>query len=163
MNPELLDPDVLRRLLRAKDRTVAHSDEDWPVERLAQVSCMSSAHFARAFKKAFGVPPHRYLLSRRIERANALLRETDRPIADIAFETGWGSLGTFGRTFRDVTGDSPGGKRAQANRSPESVRPIPSCILSAADRPDLRSAVLEKRRKSGLASLSAPQGGREDE
>jgi AraC-like DNA-binding protein len=141
----------------------AHSDEDWPVERLAQVSCMSSAHFARAFKKAFGVPPHRYLLSRRIERAHALLRETDRPIADIAFETGWGSLGTFGRTFRDVTGDSPGGKRAQPKRSPESVRPVPSCILSAADRPDLRSAVLEKRRKSALASLSAHQGGREDE
>ena len=98
------DPELLRRLLRAKDRMDAASHEDWPVRRLARVSRVSEAHFARAFKQAFGVPPHRYLLTRRIERAQALLRETDRAITEIAFETGWKSLGTFGRPFRDVTG-----------------------------------------------------------
>ena len=69
------DPALLRRLLRAKDRMDAASEEEWPVERLASVSGVSDAHFARSFKEAFGVPPHRCLLTRRIERATALLRE----------------------------------------------------------------------------------------
>src|SRR5688572_33386030 len=93
-------PELLRRLLRAKDRMDAASHEEWPVERLARVSCVSQAHFARSFKDAFGVPPHRYLLTRRIERATALLRDTNQSITDIAFQTGWNSLGTFGRTVR---------------------------------------------------------------
>src|SRR6476619_1048806 len=104
---------LLRRLLRAKDRMDSASNEEWPVPRLAKVSGVSEAHFARSFKDAFGVPPHRYLLTRRIERAKALLRDTDLPITDIAFRTGWNSLGTFGRIFRDVTGESPGELRAR--------------------------------------------------
>ena len=108
------DPGLLRRLLRAKDRMDAASHEAWPVARLARVSRVSAAHFARSFKQAFGIPPHRYLLTRRIERAAALLRDTDLPITEIAFQTGWGSLGTFGRTFRDIAGESPGETRARA-------------------------------------------------
>jgi transcriptional regulator GlxA family with amidase domain len=107
------DPTLLRRLLRAKDRMDAASEEDWPVERLANVSGVSEAHFARSFKEAFGVPPHRYLLTRRIERAKAQLRDTDAPIIEIAYQTGWNSLGTFGRVFRDVTGESPSELRAR--------------------------------------------------
>jgi transcriptional regulator GlxA family with amidase domain len=110
------DPALLRRLLRAKDRMDAASEEDWPVERLANVSGGSDAHFARSFKEAFGVPPHRYLLTRRIERAKALLRDSDAPIIEIALQTGWKSLGTFGRVFRDVTGESPSELRARASR-----------------------------------------------
>ena len=91
----------------------AASDEAWPVDRLARVSRVSAAHFARSFKDAFGMPPHRYLLTRRIERAAALLRDTDRPITDIAFATGWKSLGTFGRIFRAITGANPGEIRAR--------------------------------------------------
>src|SRR6516225_4654237 len=93
-------PELLRRLLRAKDRMDAASHEPWPIRRLARVSCVSEAHFARSFKQAFGLPPHRYLLTRRLERATALLRDTDLPITQIALQTGWESLGTFGRTFR---------------------------------------------------------------
>src|SRR5215467_2478293 len=111
------DPALLRRLLRAKDRMDAASEEDWPIERLASVSGVSDAHFARSFKEAFGVPPHRYLLTRRIERAKALLRDSDAPIIEIAFQTGWNSLGTFGRVFRDVTGESPSA-RARAGERP---------------------------------------------
>src|ERR1700754_5189827 len=107
------DPELLRRLLRAKDKMDAASHEAWPVERLASVSGVSEAHFARAFKQAFGAPPDRYLLTRRVERASALLRDTDLPILDIALDTGWNSLGTFGRTFRDITGESPSGLRAR--------------------------------------------------
>src|SRR5512145_524213 len=93
------DPELLRRLLRAKDRMDAASHEDWTIRRLARVSHVSEAHFARSFREAFGVPPHRYLLTRRIERAKALLRDTDMPIIEIALQTGWNSLGTFGRVF----------------------------------------------------------------
>ncbi|HEY6125279.1 MAG TPA: helix-turn-helix transcriptional regulator, partial [Steroidobacteraceae bacterium] len=107
------DPHLLRRLLRAKDRMDVASHEDWPVERLARVSRVSEAHFARSFKDAFGLPPHRYLLTRRMERAKALLRDTDLSVTDIAFQTGWKSLGTFGRIFRDVNGESPGELRAR--------------------------------------------------
>ena len=141
------DPELLRRLLRAKDRMDAASHEDWPVRRLARVSRVSEAHFARAFKQAFGVPPHRYLLTRRIERATALLRETDRAITEIALETGWESLGTFGRTFRDITGESPGTIRARARAAAHPLGRVPACFVSAAQRPDLTIAVSEKRRR----------------
>lgn len=141
------DPELLRRLLRAKDRMDAASQEDWPVRRLARVSGVSEAHFARSFKEAFGLPPHRYLLTRRIERARSLLRDTDLPIAEIAFGTGWRSLGTFGRTFRDVTGERPGDLRAREKRSPQHLEGIPACFLHAAHRPDLTIAVSEKRRR----------------
>jgi transcriptional regulator GlxA family with amidase domain len=141
------DPELLRRLLRAKDRMDAASHEEWPVARLARVSAVSEAHFARSFKEAFGLPPHRYLLTRRIERAQALLRDTDLPIAEIAFGTGWKSLGTFGRTFRDVTGTSPGELRAREKATPYDLASVPACFLHAAHRPDLTIAVSEKRRR----------------
>lgn len=141
------DPELLRRLLRAKDRMDAASHEAWPVRRLARVSGVSEAHFARSFKQAFGVPPHRYLLTRRIERAMALLRDTERSITDIAFDTGWASLGTFGRTFRDITGESPGAVRARARAAARELARVPPCFLSAAHRPDLTTAVSEKRRQ----------------
>jgi transcriptional regulator GlxA family with amidase domain len=141
------DPELLRRLLRAKDRMDAASHEDWPVQRLARVSRVSEAHFARSFKQAFGVPPHRYLLTRRIERATALLRDNDRPITEIAFDTGWESLGTFGRTFRDVTGESPGALRARARAAAHELGRVPACFVSAAHRPDITIAVSEKRRR----------------
>jgi transcriptional regulator GlxA family with amidase domain len=141
------DPELLRRLLRAKDRMDAASDEKWPIRRLARVSAVSEAHFARSFKEAFGIPPHRYLLTRRIERATALLRDTDLPITEIAFQTGWSSLGTFGRTFRDVTGESPGELRARKKAAKHALELVPACFVSAAQRPDLTIAVSEKRRQ----------------
>jgi transcriptional regulator GlxA family with amidase domain len=140
------DPELLRRLLRAKDRMDAASDEEWPVRRLARVSGVSEAHFARSFRDAFGVPPHRYLLTRRIERAKALLRDTDLPVIEIAFQTGWNSLGTFGRTFRDVTGESPRELRARTQAEAHALDRVPACYLIAAHRPHLTIAVSEKRR-----------------
>jgi transcriptional regulator GlxA family with amidase domain len=145
------DLELLRRLLRAKDRMDAASDEAWPVRRLAQVSGVSQAHFARAFREAFGVPPHRYLLTRRIERAKALLRDTGLPVTEIAFRTGWSSLGTFGRTFRDITGESPGAVRIREQAGPGQFDRVPACYLVAAHRPDLKTAVSEKRRREAEA------------
>jgi transcriptional regulator GlxA family with amidase domain len=146
-SPASQDPELLRRLLRAKDRMDAASHEAWPVERLASVSKVSEAHFARSFKQAFGIPPHRYLLTRRIERATALLRDTELSITEIAFQTGWASLGTFGRTFRDITGENPGAVRERARAAAREPGRVPACILSAAHRPDLDTAVSEKRRR----------------
>ena len=125
----------------------AASHEEWPVSRLARVSGVSEAHFARSFKEAFGLPPHRYLLTRRIERATALLRDSSLTITEIAFQTGWGSLGTFGRTFRDVTGGSPGAIREREQAAGHELRRVPACFVSAAHRPDLTIAVSEKRRQ----------------
>lgn len=147
-DPASQDPELLRRLLRAKDHMDAASEEDWPVGRLARVSNVSEAHFARSFKAAFGVPPHRYLLTRRIERATALLRDTDLSITDIAFQTGWQSLGSFGRTFRDITGMSPGEFREREKAADQGLHCVPGCVLRAAHRPNLEIAVSEKRRRS---------------
>lgn len=141
------NPDLLRRLLRAKDRMDAQPEEEWPVAHLAEVSGVAEAHFARSFKAAFGAPPHRYLLTRRIERATALLRDTDLPITEIAFRTGWQSLGTFGRTFRDVTGKNPSEVREHERSAKRELDRVPHCVVSAAHRPDLTIAVSEKRRR----------------
>ncbi|NYH24865.1 helix-turn-helix domain-containing protein [Paraburkholderia bryophila] len=155
----LQDPALLRRLLRAKDRMDAASHEAWPVKRLAEVSGVSDAHFARSFKRAFGVPPHRYLLTRRIEQATTLLRDTDLSITSIAFATGWESLGTFGRIFRDITGSSPGAMRVELRAGMPQLERVPACVLKAAQRPDLNIAVLEKRRR--VADDTVPSSTRE--
>ncbi|HWE99568.1 MAG TPA: helix-turn-helix transcriptional regulator [Caulobacteraceae bacterium] len=142
-------PRLLRRLLRAKDAMDAASQDPWTVARLAQVSGASPAHFARAFRDAFGLPPHRYLLTRRMERAKQLLRETDLAVTVIAFDTGWSSVGAFGRTFRDVVDQSPGEFRTAERSRPGCDTAMPPCFLVAAHRPDLTIAVSEKRRRPG--------------
>ncbi|MBD3772327.1 MAG: helix-turn-helix transcriptional regulator [Rhodobacteraceae bacterium] len=141
------DLKLIRRLLRAKDHIDAAPQEEWPVSRLARVSGTSEAYFARSFRDAFGIPPHRYLLTRRVERAAALLRDTDMPVIEIALQTGWNSLGTFGRTFRDVTGESPSELRRRTQAAPGDLEEVPHCFVSAAQRPDLKMAVSEKRRQ----------------
>jgi AraC-like DNA-binding protein len=161
--PDNQDPDLLRRLLRAKDRMDAASHEEWPVQRLAKVSNISAAHFARQFKEAFGLPPHRYLLTRRIEKAKALLRDTQMSVSEIAFHTGWGSLGTFGRTFRDVTGDSPSNIREDTKATSQTLAHVPACIVAAAHRPDLKTAVSEKRRREAAGIKASPAQRRSNE
>ncbi len=153
------DPRLLRRLLRAKDRMDAASHEHWTVRRLAAVSGVSQAHFARSFKAAFGIPPHRYLLSRRIERAKTLLRDTDLPVTEIAFRTGWSSLGTFGRVFHHIVEESPTNFRARERNSPNGLLKVPHCFVIAAYRPNLTIAVSEKRRRNDDGMLAAMTDG----
>jgi AraC-like DNA-binding protein len=154
-----LDPALLRRLLRAKDRIDVASHMAWTVADLAKISGVSSAYFARSFRAAFGVPPHRYLLTRRIERARALLRDTDLSIIDIAFQTGWDSLGTFGRTFRDITGESPTALRGIEQSAGHRLDAVPHCFVSDANRPDLTIAVSEKRRRAADGRNAPVKGG----
>lgn len=149
-------PELLRRLLRAKDRMDGAPEKNWSVRRLAEVSAVTEAYFAREFKKAFGLPPHRYLLTRRVERARALLRDTDLSITQIAFQTGWSSLGTFSRVFHDITNESPGACRARERLAPHERERVPECIVRAAHRPDLRTAVSEKRREKRAGRMGRP-------
>jgi len=81
-----------------------------------------------------------------------LLRDTDLPITEIAFQTGWESLGTFGRTFRDIVGESPSMNRERGLARSSQIGRVPHCIVSAAHRPGLEIAVSEKRRREAGAT-----------
>jgi AraC-like DNA-binding protein len=107
------------------------------IEWLAGSVSLSRAHFIRSFRDTFGETPHRYLQRRRLERAMALLRETDSSVTEICFDVGFASLGSFSRTFREVVGDSPSEYRERARRSPRP--PVPGCIAMAWDRPASRT------------------------
>ena len=121
-----------RHLLRAKDLADARFAEPLDVAELARAAGLSPAHFSREFRRAFGETPHQYLLTRRLERASALLRNTDRSVADICFTVGLRSVGSFTTSFRRVYGMSPTAYRA-ANPPVERVR-IPTCVLQAYGR-----------------------------
>ena len=120
-----------RHLLRARDEMDRAYTSPLDVPALAQVAHVSPAHFIRTFKATFGETPHRYLQRRRVERAMYLLRTSDRNVTDICMEVGFTSLGTFGRTFRDIVGESPLQHRA---RGPLGGA-VPSCFVKAWTRP----------------------------
>src|SRR5712692_10357245 len=96
-----------RHLLRAKDLVDARYREPLDVAALARAAHLSPAHFSREFRRAFGETPHQYLLTRRLERAAALLRSTDRSVADICLTVGLLSIGSFTTTFTRTYGVSP--------------------------------------------------------
>src|SRR5437667_9724755 len=101
-----------RHLLRAKDFADASYCEPLGVEEMARAAGLSRAHFSREFRRAFGEPPHSYLLTRRLERAAALLRNTDRSVADVCFSVGLQSVGSFTSSFTRRCGRSPTAYRA---------------------------------------------------
>ena len=141
-----MDLSDLVRLRQARDRMDREYAQPLDVPSLARTALMSPGHFSRSFRAAFGETPYSYLMTRRIERAKALLRDTDRPIIDIMLETGWSSLGTFGRVFKDITGESPTELRAREQAAAHDLAQVPHCFVSAAYRPNLKTAVSEKRR-----------------
>lgn len=124
----------LRHLLRAKDVADARYFEPLGVEDLARSAGLSRAHFSREFRRAFGESPHAYLLTRRLERAAALLRTTDRSVTDICFTVGLRSVGSFTTSFTRAYGVSPTIYRETF--PPASVYAlIPTCVLRAYGRP----------------------------
>lgn len=130
-----------RHLLRAKDLIDARYREPLDVPALARAAHLSPAHFSRAFKRTFGETPHQYLLTRRLERAAALLRSTDRTVAEICFAVGLRSVGSFTSSFGRAYGSSPSAYRAAHPPAAHRVR-IPTCMLIAYARPS--GAVFEK-------------------
>ena len=131
--------DTNRRMLRARDLMDRSYAEPLDIPRLAAVAHLSPSQFGRVFKSVFGETPHRYLQRRRVERAMTLLRQTDRPVTQVAWDVGFASLGTFSRTFSTVVGCSPSDFRAQ--HQPVHV---PSCFIAAWTRPR-ETAVSEKQ------------------
>ena len=128
-----------RQLLRAKDLADSRYFERLDVATLARAARLSPAHFSREFRRVFGESPHQYLLTRRLERAAALLRSTDRSVADICITVGLRSVGSFTTSFGRAFGQSPTEYRAAYPPAAERVR-IPTCILRAYARP--RSSTL---------------------
>jgi AraC-like DNA-binding protein len=123
-----------RHLLRARDLADARYREPLDVPTLARAAHVSPAHFTREFRRAFGETPHRYLLTRRLERAAALLRNTDRTVADICLSVGLTSVGSFTTSFRKLYGMSPTAYRAAHPPASHRAR-IPTCVLQAYARP----------------------------
>ena len=123
-----------RHLLRAKDLADARYFEPLDVDALARAAGLSRAHFSREVKRAFGESPHGYLLTRRLERAAALLRNTDRSVADICFSVGLSSVGSFTTSFTRTFGASP--TKYRATFPPASIHAkVPMCVLRVYGRP----------------------------
>jgi AraC-like DNA-binding protein len=120
-----------RWMLRARDAIDRDYAGPLDISTLARIALVSEAHFIRTFRATFGETPHRYLQRRRVERAMALLRNTDRSVTDICIAVGFSSLGTFSRTFRDIVGSSPSAFR---QRSPRPDR-VPTCFTKSWARP----------------------------
>jgi AraC-like DNA-binding protein len=120
-----------RWMLRARDAIDRDYARPLDVPALARIALVSEAHFIRTFRATFGETPHRYLQRRRVERAMALLRSTDRRVTDICLAVGFSSLGTFSRTFRDIVGRSPSAFREQGT----TPYPVPTCFVMTWVRP----------------------------
>jgi AraC-like DNA-binding protein len=137
-----------RYLLRAKDLIDARYREPLDVPALARAAHLSPAHFSREFRRAFGETPHRYLLTRRLERAAALLRSTDRPILDVCLAVGLRSVGSFTTSFGRAYGTSPAAYRAAHPSAADRAR-IPTCMLLAWARPQPSSFREDGERAAG--------------
>ncbi|HEY3959938.1 MAG TPA: helix-turn-helix transcriptional regulator [Solirubrobacteraceae bacterium] len=127
-----------RHLLRAKDLADARYFEPLGVDDMARAAGLSRAHFSREFRRAFGEPPHSYLLTRRLERAAALLRNTDRSVIEICLSVGLRSVGSFTTSFTRTYGASPTAYRATFPPAIQHVM-IPTCVARAYGRPQRRT------------------------
>ncbi|MHA7650052.1 helix-turn-helix transcriptional regulator [Mycobacterium sp. ML4] len=133
-------PPPARYLLRAKDFADARYADPITVDDLAAAAGLSRSHFSRMFTRTFGESPRSYLQTRRLERAAALLRYTDRSVADIAVMVGLRSVGSFTTSFARVYGLPPAAYRAGIPPASVHAR-VPSCILARDTRPPADSRV----------------------
>ncbi|EHR60445.1 DNA-binding domain-containing protein, AraC-type [Saccharomonospora cyanea NA-134] len=152
-------PSLTRHLLRAKDLADAYYAEPLTVAGLAEAAGLSRSHFCEQFRKAFGESPHAYLLTRRLERAAALLRTTDRTVTEICHAVGLTSVGSFTTSFTRTYGRSP--KAYRRSFPPAAVHArVPGCVLRAYGRPRLRTFREEPPRGDGLTSSNTPSNTR---
>jgi AraC-like DNA-binding protein len=128
----------VRHLLRAKDLADSRYFQPLTVADLARAAGLSPSHFSREFRRAFGEAPHQYLLTRRLERAAALLRNTDRSVTEICFTVGLSSVGSFTSSFHRVHGTTPIGYRSAFPPARRHIR-VPSCVAQAYGRPKNRT------------------------
>jgi transcriptional regulator GlxA family with amidase domain len=124
--------DDLVRLRRARDMMDRDYAEPLDVQALARTALMSAGHFSRSFRAAYGETPYSYLMTRRIERAKALLRRGDLSVTDVCFAVGCTSLGSFSSRFTELVGESPSAYRARGH---DESAAIPACIAKIHTRP----------------------------
>ncbi|ATZ24899.1 Bifunctional transcriptional activator/DNA repair enzyme AdaA [Streptomyces lavendulae subsp. lavendulae] len=122
----------LVRLRRARDAMDRDYAQPLDVPALAKVALMSPGHFSRSFRAAYGETPYSYLMTRRVERAKALLRRGDMSVTDVCFAVGCTSLGSFSSRFSELVGESPSAYRA---RSHEDGAAVPACVAKVSTRP----------------------------
>ncbi|MEU4093770.1 helix-turn-helix transcriptional regulator [Streptomyces sp. NPDC026673] len=127
-----MNPDDLVRLRRARDAMDRDYAEPLDVTALARTALMSPGHFSRSFRAAYGETPYSYLMTRRIERAKALLRRGDLTVTEVCFAVGCTSLGSFSSRFTELVGESPSAYRA---RDHEPGAAIPACVAKRYTRP----------------------------
>ena len=126
------DFDELRRLRVARDRMDREYAQPLDVPALARTAFMSPAHFSRRFREAYSETPYSYLMTRRIERAKALLRRGDLSVTDVCFTVGCTSLGSFSTRFTEIVGETPSAYRA---RNHDELRAVPPCQAMVLTRP----------------------------
>jgi len=127
-----IDLEELRRLRRARDRMDREYAQPLDVAALAHTALMSAAHFSRRFRAAYGETPYSYLMTRRIERAQALLRRGDLSVTAVCFAVGCTSLGSFSARFTELVGETPSAYRV---RNHEELRLVPACQTMVLTRP----------------------------
>jgi AraC-like DNA-binding protein len=127
-----MDLDELRRLRRARDRMDREYAQPLDVPALARTALMSAGHFSRQFRAAYGETPHSYLMTRRIERATALLRRGDMTVTEACFAVGCTSLGSFSARFTQIVGETPSAYRA---RDHSELEVVPGCQMMVVSRP----------------------------
>jgi AraC-like DNA-binding protein len=127
-----------RHLLKAKDVADARYFEPLDVDDMARAAGLSKAHFSREFRRTFGESPHSYLLTRRLERAAALLRNTDNSVLEVCLSVGLQSIGSFTTSFKRMYGKSPTAYRAEFPPASRYAL-VPACVVRAYARPQRRT------------------------
>jgi transcriptional regulator GlxA family with amidase domain len=127
-----VDLDELRWLRLARDRMDREYAEPLDVPALARTAMMSPAHFSRRFREAYSETPYSYLMTRRIERAKALLRRGDLSVTEVCFAVGCNSLGSFSARFTEIVGETPSAYRV---RNHDELRAVPPCETMVLTRP----------------------------
>ena len=135
MTPEELEN--LAHLRRARDLMDREYDQPLDVDVLARTALMSTAHFSRQFRAAYGETPYAYLMTRRIERAKALLRRGDLSVTEVCMAVGCSSLGSFSARFTQLSGETPTAYRA---RDHGALANLPGCVVKDLTRPRRRSS-----------------------
>jgi AraC-like DNA-binding protein len=149
-----VDLDELRRLRRARDRMDREYAHPLDVPALARTALMSTAHFSRRFREAYSETPYSYLMTRRIERAKALLRRGDLSVTEVCFAVGCTSLGSFSTRFTELVGETPSAFRA---RDHDELRTAPTCQTMAVARPRRRTRPESPQEsRFGEAPVGAP-------
>jgi transcriptional regulator GlxA family with amidase domain len=148
-----IDLDELRRLRKARDRMDREFAQPLDVPALAATALMSPAHFSRRFRDEYSETPYSYLMTRRIERAKALLRRGDLSVTDVCFAVGCTSLGSFSSRFTELVGETPSAYRARSHEELDAFASCQTMVLTRPRRADGRAHLEES--SFGEASVQA--------